>query len=62
MQAQQQNYDEIASLPDFRAFTWFFVIPGVLLVGLAGFGLFTDRKQDDVPVLPGSNRKEPQLV
>lgn len=43
MQEQQQNYDDIASLPDFRAFTWFFVVPGVLLVGLAAFGLLSDR-------------------
>ncbi len=54
MQEQQQNYDDIASLPDFRAFTWFFVIPGVLLVGLAGFGLLTDRKKG-VPVPVGAS-------
>jgi hypothetical protein len=47
MQEQQQNYEEIASLPDFRAFTWFFVVPGVLLVALAGFGLIADRKVVD---------------
>jgi hypothetical protein len=44
MQAQQQNYQDVAGLPDFRSFTWFFVVPGVLLVGLALFGLFAGRK------------------
>jgi hypothetical protein len=62
MEAQRENYDKVASLPDFRLFTLFFVVPGLLLVVLAGFGLFGNRKQDDVPVLPGSNRREPQLV
>jgi hypothetical protein len=43
MQEQQQNYQSVASLPDFRAFTWMFVVPGVLLVALALFGLFGSR-------------------
>jgi hypothetical protein len=30
----------VNSLPDFRLFTFFFVVPGALLVLLAGFGLF----------------------
>ena len=44
MQEQRENYESVASLPDFRSFTWFFVIPGVLLVLLAGVALFGDRK------------------
>lgn len=38
MQEQQANYDKISGLPDFRLFTWFFVVPGALLVliGLSG--------------------------
>jgi hypothetical protein len=32
MQAQVHNYQQIASLPNFNLFTWFFVIPGVLLI------------------------------
>ena len=40
MEANVGTYDSISSLPDFRLFTWFFVIPGVLLVLLAGWGLF----------------------
>jgi hypothetical protein len=43
MDEQQANYRSVASLPDFRAFTWMFVVPGALLVGLALFGLFGGR-------------------
>lgn len=42
MQANVDNYRQIDSLPDFRLFTFFFVVPGALLVLLAGFGLFGD--------------------
>lgn len=44
MQEQRANYDKVASLPDFTLFTWFFVIPGVVLVGLAVTGLFVGRE------------------
>lgn len=44
MQEQRANYDKVASLPDFTLFTWFFVIPGVVLVGLAITGLFLGRE------------------
>ena len=44
MQEQQANYDKVSSLPDFTLFTWFFVIPGVVLVGLAITGLFLGRE------------------
>jgi hypothetical protein len=40
MQANVTNYRQVNSLPDFRLFTWFFVLPGALLVLLAGYGLF----------------------
>jgi hypothetical protein len=40
MQANVDNYDQVSSLPDFRLFTVFFVVPGVLLILLAGSGLF----------------------
>jgi hypothetical protein len=40
MQANVSNYRQVNSLPDFRLFTLFFVVPGVLLVVLAGLGLF----------------------
>ena len=39
MQANVTNYEKVDSLPSFRLFTWFFVIPGVLLVLLAGWPL-----------------------
>ena len=47
MVEQRENYDKVASLPDFSMFTWFFVIPGVLLVGIALIGLFVGRKDDN---------------
>lgn len=31
------------SLPSFRLFTWFFIVPGALLILLAGYGLFGGR-------------------
>jgi len=40
MQANVDNYKQVNSLPSFRLFTWFFVVPGALLVLLAGWGLF----------------------
>lgn len=39
MKANVGNYAKIASLPNFRLFTWFFAIPGALLVLLAGWPL-----------------------
>jgi hypothetical protein len=40
MQANVDNYAQVNSLPDFRLFTFFFAVPGVLLILLAGYGLF----------------------
>jgi hypothetical protein len=40
MQDNVDNYKQVNSLPDFRLFTVFFVVPGALLVLLAGYGLF----------------------
>ncbi len=39
MQNNVNNYKQIDSLPNFRLFTWFFVIPGALLVLIAALGL-----------------------
>ncbi len=39
MQEQQENYDKAASMPDFRAFTWVFLIPGIALVVISGLAL-----------------------
>jgi hypothetical protein len=40
MQGNVNDFRQVNSLPSFRLFTWFFVIPGVLLVLLAGYGLW----------------------
>ena len=40
MQANVDNYEQVNSLPSFRLFSWFFIIPGALLILLAGYGLF----------------------
>ena len=40
MQANVGNYNSVNSMPDFRLFTWFFVLPGLLMFGLSGWGLF----------------------
>jgi len=50
MQAEQENYDKVASLPDFRLFTWFFVIPGIVLVALALTGLFVGRDDREIVI------------
>lgn len=42
MQGNVDNYKQVNSLPSFRLFAWFFVIPGILLVLIAGYGLFWD--------------------
>jgi hypothetical protein len=39
MQDNVHNYAQIDSLPSFNLFTWFFVIPGALIVLLAAYGL-----------------------
>jgi hypothetical protein len=43
MQANVDNYKQVNSLPDFRLFTVFFALPGVLLVAIAGYGLYGER-------------------
>ena len=52
MEAERTNYESVAGLPDFRTFTWFFVVPGVFLVGLALFGLFRSRSKDQELTVP----------
>ncbi len=39
MQANVTNYKEVDSLPDFNDFTWFFVVPGGLIIIFAGWAL-----------------------
>jgi hypothetical protein len=45
MQANVDNYADVNSLPSFRLFTWFFVIPGMLLLAIAGYGFWTGRTE-----------------
>jgi hypothetical protein len=40
MQANVDNYKQVNSLPSFRLFAWFFILPGALLILLAGYSLF----------------------
>jgi hypothetical protein len=40
MQANVDNYKQVNSLPSFRLFTWFFIVPGALLILVASYGLF----------------------
>jgi hypothetical protein len=39
MQANVDNYKQVNSLPSFRLFAWFFIVPGAPLILLAGYGL-----------------------
>jgi hypothetical protein len=43
MQANVSDYKSVNALPSFRLFTWFFVIPGALLMLIGGFGLWETR-------------------
>jgi hypothetical protein len=45
MQGNVHNYAQIDSLVNFRLFTWFFVIPGLLLILIAGAGLMGGRRR-----------------
>lgn len=39
MQNNVDNYAKVDSLPNFRLFTWFFVVPGALLLLISAYGL-----------------------
>jgi hypothetical protein len=45
MQGNVNDFKSVNSLPSFRLFTWFFVIPGVLLMVIATFGLLEERRE-----------------
>ena len=45
MQANVDNYKQVNSLPSFKLFAWFFVVPGVLLMVIASYGLWSGRRQ-----------------
>jgi hypothetical protein len=44
MNAQQKNFAAVDALPNFNLLSWFFIIPGILLVLCAGFGLLLGRR------------------
>ena len=65
MQEQQENFEKAASMPDFRAFTWVFLIPGIALVVIALIALIGGRKRPEPTTDSTSDsttRKEPTLV
>lgn len=58
MQEQRTNYESVASLPDFRTFTWMFAVPGGLLMALALLGLFGGRREPAAAlVVPAAERE-----
>jgi hypothetical protein len=44
MQVNVNDYAAVDSLPNFNLFTWFFVIPGMLLFLLSGWGLWHEHE------------------
>lgn len=44
MQGNVNDYASVDSLPNFNLFTWFFAVPGVLLMLLAGWGLWHEHE------------------
>lgn len=48
------NYQAVDALPSFDLFPWFFVIPGVLVAGLAGLALRTRTEQITASPAPAS--------
>ena len=63
MQANVDNYKQVNSLPDFRLFTVFFVVPGALLILLAGSGLFGElasRPDQPSTITPGRRQRDPR--
>ena len=54
MQANIDNYRQADSLPNMNLFTWFFVVPGAVLVGLGVLGLFGLRHTVPMPVVPST--------
>jgi hypothetical protein len=57
MQEQYENYDKAASMPDFRAFTWVFLLPGIALVVISLIALISGREKD-TPVEPEADEEK----
>lgn len=47
MDANLDNYSAVAALPPFDLFPWFFVLPGVIIAGLAAWSLRAARRGDE---------------
>ncbi|MFI5035852.1 MAG: hypothetical protein ACHQFZ_06570 [Acidimicrobiales bacterium] len=64
MQGQVKNYAAVDSLPNFNLFTWFFVVPGLLIVlfALMGLGLFQRRRIATSSPTPTGALSERELV
>ena len=58
MEANVENYDRADSLPNMTVFTWFFVVPGLVLAGLAALGLFADRRRPATANVTAIRRSE----
>jgi len=43
MQGNVKDYDSASSLPSFNLLPWFFIIPGLLLIGIGGWALLAGR-------------------
>lgn len=54
MQGNVGDYGKVSSLPSFDLFTWFFAVPGFLLVLLAGAGLWFGRGERAVVPEPST--------
>lgn len=44
MQGNVDDFESASALPSFNLLSWFFIVPGLLLIALSGWGLFADRK------------------
>jgi hypothetical protein len=54
MQERQANYENAASMPDFRAFTWVFLVPGFALVTISLIALIGGSKRPEEHDAPRS--------
>jgi hypothetical protein len=57
MQANVDNYRQADQLPNMNLFTWFFVVPGLLLMAIGGLGLFAGRTVTAPVASPSTARK-----
>jgi hypothetical protein len=45
MERNLDNYEAMAALPSFDLFAWFFVVPGLMIAGVAAAALWTGRRR-----------------